>query len=436
MAIAAAVRKTQTGLNELTATEIVAAVEAGKANREEVVRACLERIAERDPQVEAWQFLDPELPLAAARALDKSGKRGPLAGVPFAIKDIIDTCDMPTEYGSPIYKGHRPKRDATCVALSRKAGGILMGKTVTTEFANTFPGKTRNPFDPARTPGGSSSGSAAAVADFQAPLAIGTQTTGSTIRPASFCGVFGYRPTPGDLRCAGVLESSASFDTLGLIARSAEDIALYRDVLLDRPPEPLPAEGGAPRIGFCRTHIWPRLESHTQRLLEDAASRLAAAGAKVTEVTLPVEFERVEDTHRSVASFEFARNFAWDVQNHWDQISERLRNGRLKDGLACSFERYLEARSFAEKLRLMVNDAFADCDVLLAASAIGEAPVGLESTGNAVTCAIWTLAHTPSVTIPVFKGPHGLPVGAQLVARRNDDQRLLTAARWAYRSLV
>ena len=436
MTVAATVRKAQTSLNELTATEIVAAIEAGTATCEDVVRGCLERIAERDSAVQAWQFLDPELPLAQAHALDRGAKRGPLAGVPFAIKDIIDTCDMPTEYGSPIYRGHRPKRDATCVALGRKAGGILMGKTVTTEFANTFPGKTRNPFDPARTPGGSSSGSAAAVADFQAPLAIGTQTTGSTIRPASFCGVFGYRPTPGDLRCAGVLESSASFDTLGLIARSVEDIALYRDVLLDRPPEPLPAERAAPRIGFCRTHIWPRLESSTQRLLEDAASRLAAAGAKVTEVTLPVEFERVEDTHRWVASFEFARNFAWDVQNHWDKISERLRNGRLKDGLSCSFERYLEARSFAEKLRLMVNGAFADCDVLLAASAIGEAPIGLESTGNAVTCAIWTLAHTPSVTIPVFKGPNGLPVGAQLIARRNDDRRLLVAARWAYRKLV
>lgn len=436
MATATAVKKAAARLNELTATEIVAAIDAGTATCEEVVRACLERIAERDSEVQAWQFLDPELPLAQARTLDRSGKRGPLSGVPFGIKDIIDTCDMPTEYGSPIYQGHRPVKDATCVALGRKAGGILMGKTVTTEFANTYPGKTHNPFDPARTPGGSSSGSAAAVGDFQVPLAIGTQTTGSTIRPASFCGAFAYRPTPGDLRCAGVLESSASFDTLGLIARSIEDIALYRDVLLDRPVEPLPAESGAPRIGFCRTHIWPRLEPYTQRLLEDAASRLAAAGARVTEVTLPAEFERVEDTHRWVASFEFARNFAWDVQNHWDKISERLRNGRLKDGLACSFERYVEARTFAEKLRLMMNDAFADCDVLLAASAIGEAPVGLQSTGNAVTCAIWTLSHTPSVTIPVFKGPNGLPVGAQLIARRNDDRRLLAAARWAYRKLV
>ena len=293
MAIAAAARKTQTSLNQLTATEIAAAVEAGKATREDVVRACLDRITERDSQVLAWQFLDPELPLAQARALDRSGKRGALAGVPFGIKDIIDTCDMPTEYGSPIYQGHRPKRDATCVALGRKAGGVLLGKTVTTEFANTFPGKTRNPFDPARTPGGSSSGSAAAVADFQVPLAIGTQTTGSTIRPASFCGVFGYRPTPGDLRLSGVLESSASFDTLGLIARSIEDLALYRDVLLDRPPEPPPATSAAPRIGLCRTHIWPRLEPYTQRLLEDAAGRLSAAGAQVTEVTLPSEFERV-----------------------------------------------------------------------------------------------------------------------------------------------
>jgi Asp-tRNA(Asn)/Glu-tRNA(Gln) amidotransferase A subunit family amidase len=423
-------------LNELTATEIVKAVTNGDTTCEAVARACLERIAAREPQVEAWQYLDPEYVIAQARALDKRSPRGALHGVPFAIKDIIDTCDMPTEYGSPIHAGHRPRYDAACVALGRRAGGLLMGKTVTTEFANQTPGKTRNPFDPARTPGGSSSGSAAAVADCMAALAIGTQTTGSTIRPASFCGVFGYRPTYGDLRLSRVMEASGSLDTLGLIARSIEDIALYRDVLLGIAPEPLPVESSAPRIGFCRTHLWPIIEPATQKLLEDAAKQLAQRGAKVVEVTLPTEFERLMDAHRAISSFEFARNFTWEIENHWEKISERLRNGRLKDGLECSFERYREARSFAARCRRAFHDVCGECDVLLTASAIGEAPLGLHSTGNAAPSTLWTALHVPSVTIPVFRGPAGLPVGAQLIARRNDDRKLFTAARWAYQQLV
>ena len=264
-------KKLSARLNELTATEIARLVSAGEVTCEAVVRACLERIAQREPEVGAWHYLNPERVIAKARDIDKGSRRGPLIGVPFGIKDIIDSSDMPTEYGSPIYRGHQPKNDATCIALGRKAGGLLLGKTVTTEFANQYPGKTRNPFDPTRTPGGSSSGSAAAVGDCMVPLAIGTQTTGSTIRPASFCGTFGYRPTYGDLRCTGVKEASGSIDTLGLIARSVEDIALYRDVLLGIEPQPLPAAPRVLTVGFCRTHLWPVIEPHTQKLLEDAA---------------------------------------------------------------------------------------------------------------------------------------------------------------------
>jgi amidase len=422
-------------LHQLTAGEIVAAVAAGRTTCEAVAHACLDHIATREPQVEAWQYLDPEQVIAQARVLDKNGKRGPLTGVPFGIKDIIDTCDMPTEYGSPIYRGHQPKSDAACVALGRKAGGVLMGKTVTTEFANRFPGKTRNPFDPARTPGGSSSGSAAAVGDGMVPLAVGTQTTASTIRPASFCGVFGYRPTYGDLRCVGVKEAAGSLDTLGLFARSIEDIALYRDVLLGIEPEPIPAHAPVPRIGFCRTHLWPQVEPATQQLLEDAARRLARAGARVEDVTLPADFERIEDAHRWISSFEFSRNFTWEIENHWDKISAALRNGRLKDGLSCSFERYREARSFAARCRRDLADVCRDYDVLLTAPATGEAPVGLGSTGNASLCAIWTTLHVPAVTVPVFKGPNGLPIGAQLIARRNADRALFAAARWVHQTL-
>ncbi len=429
-------RKPATSLNELTATGMAAAIAAGNTTSESLVRACIERIEARDPQVLAWQYFNAEQVLAQARAYDTSGRRGALGGVPFGIKDIIDTCDMPTEMGSPIYAGHRPRADAACVALSRKAGGILMGKTVTTEFANRHPGKTRNPFDPARTPGGSSSGSAAAVADFMVPLAIGTQTTGSTIRPASYCGVFGYRPTHGDIRLVGVKEAAGSLDTVGLLARSVEDVALYRDVLLGSEPEPLPADVPAPRIGFCRTHFWSRVEPGTQRLLEDAARRLTRAGAQVKDVELPPEFKGMEDVHRRISSYEFARNFTWEIENHWEKISETLRNNRLKQGLACTFERYREARDIAERCRSLLAPVFQEHDMLLTPAAAGEAPVGLDATGDASFCLIWTTTHVPCITLPVFKGPHRLPIGAQLIGKRNGDRALLAAARWVYRALV
>lgn len=424
-------------LNELTASEIALSVASGKATAEAVARACLERITEREPWVQAWQFLDRDLVLTQARALDAGGRKGPLQGVPIAMKDIIDTQDMPTEYGSPIYKGHRPVGDAACVALSRKAGALIMGKTVTTEFANRHPGKTMNPFDPQRTPGGSSSGSAAAVGDFMVPLAVGTQTTASTIRPASFCGCVGYRPTWGDLRCVGVKEAAGSLDTLGLIARSVDDIALYRDVLVGAAkPEPLETVANKLRIGFCRTPIWDQAEPQTQAALEGLARKLATLGADVRDVSLPAQFAQIPEAHRWISSFEFSRNFTWEIENHWELISETLRNGRLKDGLSCSFDQYRAARDIAESCRAMLNDAFGDRDVLLVPAAAGEAPVGLNATGNAAFCAIWTAMHVPAVTLPLIKGPHGLPVGAQFVARRNADRRLMAACKWIERQAL
>jgi Asp-tRNA(Asn)/Glu-tRNA(Gln) amidotransferase A subunit family amidase len=421
-------------LHQFTATEIVSTIAAGKTTAVAVAESCLEYIAEREPQVEAWHYLDPELVLKQARALDKRGSIGALQGVPVGIKDIIDTADMPTEYGTPIHKGRRPGIDATCVALTRRAGGMIMGKTVTTEFANFFPGKTRNPFDSQRTPGGSSSGSGAAVGAEMVPLAIGTQTTASTIRPAAFCGCVGYRPTWGDLRCTGVMEASGSLDTLGLIARSVEDIALYRDVLLGVTPAALPPDSAAPRIGFCRTHIWDQCEPETQQLIEDCAAKLARAGAKVSDVSLPGEFTRIEEAHRWISSFEFARNRAWEIDHHWDMISERLRNNRIRDGLDCSYETYRDARDFLERQRLVLDDLMADYDVLLTPAAAGEAPLGLQATGNASFCAIWTSMHVPAMTLPLFRGRNGLPVGAQLIGKRNDDRRVFEAARWVQRA--
>ncbi len=431
-----AAKKTAAALNELTATEIVAAIGAGRTTCEAVARACLERIQARESRVRAWAHLDGDRVIARAHALDRGTARGPLHGVPFGVKDIIDTRDLPTEYGTAIYKGCRPAKDAACVALSRKAGGVLMGKTITTEFANVTPGPTRNPLDFSRTPGGSSSGSAAAVADCHVPVAIGTQTTGSTTRPASFCGVFGYRPTYGDLRTVGVMEASGSLDTLGILARSVEDVALYRDVLLGIEPAPLPAEPPSPRIGFCRPYFWDRLEPGTQKLLEDGARRLARSGAKVEEVMLPAaDFEGLEAAHRWISGFEMARNLAWEIEHHWDSISENLREGRLKDGLACSYERYCEMRALVDRCRERLAPLAGRHDILLAPAAAGEAPAGMHPVPHPYVYMIWTTMHVPSITLPVFEGSNGMPIGAQLVGKRCDDRRLLAAARWVYRIL-
>jgi len=421
--------------NELTATEIVAAIGQNSTSCEAVTRACLDRIAAREGDVHAWAYVDPDAALAAARAFDKSGRRGPFAGVPFGVKDIIDTFDMPTEWGTPIHKGRRPERDAACVALSRKAGGVLLGKTVTTEFANLHPGPTRNPHDLTRTPAGSSSGSAAAVADFMVPIAIGTQTTGSTIRPASFCGVFGYRPTFGEHRMHGVMEASGSLDTLGIVARSVPDIALYRDVLLGIPPEPMPTME-RPHFALCRSHVWDQFEPVTQTLIEDAAHRLARAGARVTEFTLPAEFELLNDAHRSISSFEFARTFTWEIENHWDEISETLRGGRLRDGLSGGFDRYIEAKLLAEECRRRLDALLGGIDVLLTPAAFGEAPVGMPAFAGVPLYQVWTALHVPAVSIPVFKGPAGMPIGAQLIAKRHDDRKLFACAQWAWEKLT
>lgn len=422
-------------MHEWSALEIVAAIRAGETKCETVTRACLERIAAREPKVRAWEFLDPKLAIEQARSCDKRGVRGPLAGVPFGVKDIIDTVDMPTAYGSPIYAGHRPQRDAACVALARKASGVVMGKTVTAEFAVNFPGKTRNPFDDSRTPGGSSSGSAAAVADCMVPLALGTQTTGSTIKPGSFCGVFAYRPTFGDVRCSGIMESSGSSDTVGIYARTVDDIALFRDVLVGIDPQPLPDDVPPPRIAFVRPPQWTKLEGYTRELLEDAARRLAHAGAKVSDAVMPAEFQHAEEVHRLITCREFVQNFTREIAHHWDELSEDLRNGKIRIGMSVTFERYRAAQVLAQRCRTNLVSLFADYDVLLAPSARGEAPVGW-NTGDSTLASPWSIMHAPTMNVPVFKGPNGLPVGAQLIAAAGNDAMLFTAARWVHRQLT
>jgi amidase len=230
------------------------------------------------------------------------------------------------------------------------------------------------------------------------------------------------------------MEAAGSVDTVGLITRSVEDVALYRDVLIGSPPAPLPAQSSPPRIGFARTHAWSACDAHSQKLLEDCASTLARLGAQVSDATLPADFERIPDAHRWISSFEFARNRAWEIDHHWEMISEPLRQNRLKDGLSCSFERYRDARTFAEQCRLALDAFFGDYDVLLTPAAAGEAPIGLDSTGNAAFGTLWTTLHVPCVTLPLFRGPNGLPVGAQFVARRNADRRLFEIAQWVERA--
>src|SRR2546423_4080076 len=280
-------------LSELSAAEAARALEENKFTCEALIAACLERIAEREESVRAWAFLDRGAALAEARSLDRVPRASPLHGVPFGIKDIIDTADLPTEYNSPIYRGHRPTADAASVTLLKQAGCLILGKTVTTEFANNHPSPTRNPRDPAHTPGGSSSGSAAAVADAMVPLALGTQTGGSVIRPAAYCGTFAIKPSFGSINRAGVKPVAESLDTVGVFARDAEDLALALEVLCGFKTELQTA--GHPRIGLCRTPRWSDADGATHANLEDAARRLAQAGGTVRAFELPVDSEQLFD---------------------------------------------------------------------------------------------------------------------------------------------
>jgi len=415
------------GAERLTASEAAARLAAGTLTAEALTRDCLERANAR-AEVKAWAWLDPEQALAQARAVDRAGRPGLLAGVPIGVKDAIDAVDMPTEHGSPIYRGNRPFADAACVALIRAAGGVILGKTVTTEFANRDPRETVHPQNPAHTPGGSSSGSAAAVADFQVPVGLGTQTGGSTIRPAAFCGVIGYKPSFGEFSRVGIKMQCHNLDTLGVICRSLDDLALMRAVLTAQDRHPVNRASSAPRIGFCRTPVWDHADPDTQALLERTVAELAAAGATVRDVKVnPAD---ILDHHRRIFEFEAARNYAYEYEVHGDKLSAALRDGLLTPGRALPLSAYIEAIETAEAFRRNLGDLFGEFDVLLAPSAVGEAPEGLGSTGDARFNAIWTLAWTPCVTLPAGTGRKGLPLGVQLVGPRFGDEALLDAAAW------
>lgn len=417
-----------TPLHELTAVAAAQAIAAGTITSEALVSACLERITAREAHVKAWEYLDPEAALAQARARDRGPVQGPLHGVPVGIKDLIDTVDMPTSYGSPIYAGHRPAWDAACVALLRAAGAVILGKTVTTEFAMFTPGKTANPHNVAHTPGGSSSGSAAAVTAGMVPLALGTQTAGSIIRPASFCGVVGYKPTHGQFPVAGIKALSHTLDTLGGFARSVADFALLRAVLVGGPAQ-LPALERAPRLGLCRTPQWPYATDATRAALESAGQRLAAAGAEVRELPLPPAFAHLTAAQETVQIFEGARCCAYELTAHRDRLSAKLLE-LLAPATSLTYAAYAEALALAATCRRQLETVFTDCDALLVPSAPGEAPAGLDTTGDPLFNRMWTLLHTPAVTLPGHTGPHGLPVGVQVIGPLGMDERLLAIAAW------
>jgi Asp-tRNA(Asn)/Glu-tRNA(Gln) amidotransferase A subunit family amidase len=422
-------------LNELHAAQAAALIARGELSSEDLVSTCLERIAAREETIGAWEYIDPEQALDQARERDRVPPQGPLHGIPVGVKDILDTADMPTGYGSPIYHGWRPARDAACVAALRAAGAVIMGKTVTTELAAYRPGRTVNPHNPAHTPGGSSSGSAAAVADRMVPLAIGTQTAGSIIRPASFCGVVGYKPTFGTVNRAGLKPSAEFLDTIGVFARSVSDAALAVAVISGRPEL---AEAGmtaaAPRIGWCRTPQWPLAEAGTRQAMTEASAALGAAGAGLVEIALPRAFADLAEAQTLIMAYETARALVYERQRYADRLSPAIIK-LIEAGLACRPADYDRACQLAEACRAALASVFEGIDILLTPSVPGEAPVGLGTTGDPIFNRIWTLLHVPCLNIPAIDGPQGLPVGVQVVGPRGGDARTLAAACWVEKIL-
>jgi len=435
-------------LNWLSATDAARAMRDGALTAVQLTEACLARIKEAEPKVEAWHYLDPAHALAQAKALDEKHRAGeapgPLHGVPVGIKDIIDTGDMPTEDGTVLHAGRTPARDAPVVARLRAAGAVIMGKTVTTECATYHPGKTRNPHNPEHTPGGSSSGSAAAVAAGMVPLALGSQTNGSVIRPAAYCGVYGFKPTHGLVPRTGMLRLSRTLDHVGFFSRSLEDAALLGEVLAGydegdpdtHPRAAIPLCGTLaqepplpPLLAFVKGPAWERAEAETK---EAFAELVAELGDRVVEVELPETAQRALDWHRTIMHSEMAANLDAEWERGRDKLSESLRD-RLAEGRKVSALDYQLALARTPLLVEGFAEIFERCDAILTPSAPGTAPKGLSSTGDPAFCTLWTLLGTPAVSLPLMQGGNGLPLGVQLVGPRHGDARLLRTARWLTR---
>jgi Asp-tRNA(Asn)/Glu-tRNA(Gln) amidotransferase A subunit family amidase len=418
---------------------------------EELVSACLERIAEIEDRIGAWAHLDADHALKQACEADRKQRDGqtlgPLHGIPVGVKDIFDTGDMPTEDGTVLHAGRQPQEDATAVALLRDAGAIVLGKTVTTELAVYAPGKTINPHDAERTPGGSSSGSAAAVAASMVPLAIGTQGNGSVIRPASYCGVYGYKPTYGLISRHRVLQQSRPLDQVGVFARTIEDAALIAEQIMafdDRDPDTRPRARPAlietvaaeppfnPRLAFVKTPVWDQAETDTKEAISELVAHL---GENAGEVDLPDIFNDAVEQHRAIMEADLARSFEQEYARGKDKLSSILRE-MIERGQKVLAVDYNRAVSQIPVLNRALDKVFDWHDAILTPATTGEAPVGLESTGSPIFCTIWTLCGMPAITLPILQGSHGLPLGVQLVGSKGDDARLLRTARWLVSNLA
>ena len=416
----------------LSALELARRIEAGDLTPRDVVEVCARAIVERDELLRAFSAHD--LSGARNRATADNLAQKPLRGLPVGIKDIFDTHDFPTEYGSPIYAGHRPKADATIVALVRRAGGIVIGKTVTTEFASLQPAQTRNPHNPAHTPGGSSSGSAAAVASGMLPIALGTQTGGSVIRPAAYCGVVGYKPSFRLLPTVGIKCFSWSLDTVGIFTAGVRDAAFAvsaitgRDLALDA------QRLAAPRIALIRTPQWPQASADMQNAVERAARVAEAAGARVQDMVLPPIFEDATRAHRVVQDYEAFRALADEYDRHRDRLGAILRD-QLGNAATITANEYDDARRIARRARKLFADLMADTDVILTPSAPGAAPHGLDSTGSPIFNRLWTLLGPPCINVPGIADALGLPLGVQIVGRFARDRIALEAAAFLEQAL-
>ncbi len=378
--------------------------------------------------VHAWAWLDPDAALAQARRLDRGPLLGLLHGLPVGVKDLMDTEDMPTAYGSPLYAGYRPQRDAATVALARAQGAVFPGKTVTTEFAVFHPGPTTNPHNPAHTPGGSSSGSAAAVADRMVPLAFATQTGGSIIRPAAYCGIVGYKPSFNTLPRQGVKALSDHLDTIGSLARTVRDAALlaaaasgFHDLVLED-PQPL-----VPRVGLCRTWEWDHCEAAQQQALLGAGERLARAGWPVMPLDLPEAFASLAAAQYTVMLRQQYQSLSVERLDHWQALSPNLQD-ILAQGEAITDAAHWQAIARIAHCKALFRDVMRTVDVLLVPSVTGEAPKGLASTGSPLLNRIWTALHGPALTLPFGRGPQGLPTAVTVAGLEGSDRTFLQAA--------
>ncbi|MSQ57879.1 MAG: amidase [Limnohabitans sp.] len=422
--------------NSLSATEAVRLILLGKLSSEDLVKACLDRIALRDRAVNAWACVDADSALEQARKRDTwTGPRGPLHGIPIGVKDVIDTVDMPTEYGSQIYSGHRPPWDAACVALARAAGAVVIGKTATTEFANIHPAATRNPHNLLHSPGGSSSGSAAAIADHMIPIAFGTQTAGSTIRPAAFCGVMAYKPSFGLISRFGLKLVAESLDTVGLLGRSLDDLTLLMKVvsahnMISLKKGPLTV----PRIGVYLPSFLDEAEPSACDLLEQSAKTLAAAGASVLICNSRLDDARLNIAHSIIMGYESARSMSYEFSERKASLSFALA-ARLEEGVQLTLGRYEDALNDACSARHEFDQLMQNFDVVITLSASGEAPIGIESTGSSLFNRIWTLLGAPCIHLPCALGPNSLPLGIQIIGPLHQDMTFLEHAQWISQKL-